>query len=117
METPQDVLQQIATPDAAASFIAWRNAKKAPLTVRAAAMVVRTLRQIEAAGGDPDEALDIAQERGWLTIKPEWYWRDKNANSNETAQLSHGPENRADPALDNILRLTGHRRSSGDGRL
>jgi hypothetical protein len=78
LETPAQILEHDASADAVRSFIAWRKATKKPLTERAAIMVAKTLREITGQGGDADEALDLAQEHGWQTIKPHWYWRIKN---------------------------------------
>ncbi|QLB38270.1 hypothetical protein phiGT1_58 [Sulfitobacter phage phiGT1] len=82
LETPAEILGQQASSEAVLGFIAWRKATKKPLTERAALLIVKTLRDITGEGGDANEALDIAQERGWLTIKAEWYWRDKQGNGN-----------------------------------
>ena len=80
IETPSDILSHHADHDAADSFIAWRKTVKKPLTERAAVMIAKTLSAINQAGGDATEALDLAQEHGWMTIKPEWYWKLKNGN-------------------------------------
>lgn len=79
IETPAQILEHEASTDAVRGFIDWRKATKKPLTERAALLVVKTLREITARGGDADEALDLAQEHGWQTIKPHWYWRIKDA--------------------------------------
>jgi hypothetical protein len=61
------------------SFIAYRKKhKRAALTERGALMLAKTLAAINAAGGDATEALDMAQEHGWQTIKADWYWKQKN---------------------------------------
>ncbi len=74
---PASILSHHAESDAVDSFIAWRKARKKPLTDRAAKMVAKTLADINAAGGDATEALDLAQERGWLTVKFAWYFNSK----------------------------------------
>jgi len=76
-ETPADILSHHADPDAVDSFIKWRKAVRKPLTDRAARMIAKTLTEIWRDGGDPTEALDLAQEHGWQTIKAHWYWRLK----------------------------------------
>jgi len=87
IETPAQMLCHYADADAVDSFIAYRKKhKRATLTERGAALLAKTLAMINADGGDATEALDIAQERGWQTIKAEWYWRDKNGNGH------HGPK-------------------------
>ena len=85
IETPAEILAHRSGHDAAASFIAWRKQTKKPLNERAALMIAKTLDAILAAGGDAAEALDLAQEHGWQTIKLEWYQRVKNGNGNSTA--------------------------------
>ena len=86
IETPADILSHHADADAVDSFIAYRKKhKRAALTERGAALLAKTLREINADGGDATEALDIAQERGWQTIKKEWYWNDKNGNTGGNA--------------------------------
>jgi hypothetical protein len=75
IETPAQILSHAASADAASSFVAWRKKIRKPLTERAASMILDTLRQIKAAGGEPDKALDLAQEHGWATVKAEWYFK------------------------------------------
>jgi hypothetical protein len=99
LETPAQILEHDASTDAVRSFIAWRKATKKPLTERAAILVSKSLREITGSGGDADEALDLAQEHGWQTIKPHWYWKIKNdADTQKTRQ---------NPVLSNISRLAG----------
>jgi predicted ThiF/HesA family dinucleotide-utilizing enzyme len=78
IETPHEILAHDASDDAVRSFMAWRKSTKKPLTDRAACLIAKSIREITAKGGDADEALDLAQEHGWQTIKPHWYWRIKN---------------------------------------
>ena len=85
IETPAEILSHAAGKDAADSFVAWRKKLRKPLTERAALMIAKTLVSINADGGDATEALDMAQEHGWQTIKKDWYWRCKNANGNRQA--------------------------------
>lgn len=68
-------LGRVVTEGQAEAFIAHRQAKRRPLTERAAELVARNLEAIKAAGGDPACALDLAIEHGWDTIKPDWYQR------------------------------------------
>ena len=76
LETPADILSHWADRDAVDSFIAYRKKhKRAALTDRGAMMVAKTLKEIKDAGGSPTEALDMAQEHGWSTIKAEWYFK------------------------------------------
>lgn len=85
IETPAEILSHAASHDAASSFVAWRKKLRKPLTERAALSIAKTLAAINAAGGDATEALDLAQEHGWQTIKPDWYWNIKNGNGNRQA--------------------------------
>lgn len=84
IETPTEILAHAAGHDAASSFIAWRKKTRKPLTERAALMIAKTLAAIQVAGGDAAEALDLAQEHGWQTIKLEWYQKVKHGNANHT---------------------------------
>ena len=85
IDTPTDILAHHADRDASDSFTAWRKRIRKPLTERAALMIAKTLASINAAGGDATEALDMAQEHGWQTIKSDWYWRQKDGNGNRQA--------------------------------
>lgn len=80
LETPAEILSHHADADAVDSFVKWRKSIKKPLTERAAVLIAVTLRTINAENGDATEALDLAQEHGWQTIKADWYWRIKNGN-------------------------------------
>ena len=83
IETPADILSHHADADAVDSFIAYRKKhKRAALSERGALMIAKSLAAINAAGGDATEALDMAQEFGWSSIKPDWYWRQKHGNGN-----------------------------------
>jgi hypothetical protein len=67
-----------ASPDAVSSFIAYRKRTKAKaLTLTAAKRLASSLQEIFNAGGDTDDALGLAEERGWQSVKPEWYFNDK----------------------------------------
>jgi len=67
-----------ASPDAVASFIAYRKRTKSKaLTLTAAKRLANNLQEIFNAGGDTNDALGLAEERGWQSIKPEWYFNDK----------------------------------------
>jgi hypothetical protein len=73
-----DVLCQWASPDAVNSFVAYRRKQKGKaLTLTAAKRLASNLKEIFNAGGDTDDALGLAEERGWQSIKPEWYFNDK----------------------------------------
>lgn len=98
IETPADILSHYADREAVDSFIAYRRRhKRAALSERGAVMIAKSLRQINAEGGDATEALDMAQEMGWQTVRPEWYWRVRNGNGN----CSPG-HSRANTGIDQI---------------
>jgi hypothetical protein len=111
-------LELYASPDAVRSFISYRKRHKAgALTVTAAKRLAATLRDIMGQGFDPDDALGMAEERGWQTIKPEWYFKEKgNGAGNRLPETSGGRANRADPALEQIARLAGIGAASRDDR-
>jgi len=96
LETPAQILEHEASRDAVQGFIAWRKMTRKPLTERAACLIAKTLRCITGAGGDADEALDLAQEHGWQTIKPQWYWKIKDGERHFA---------QPDRALEQIARL------------
>jgi hypothetical protein len=35
------------------------------------------LQEIFNAGYDPDDALALAEKRGWQSVKPSWYFKEK----------------------------------------
>lgn len=82
---PASFLADLASPESIASFMAYRSkTKRAALTATAAKRMATHLREIFDGGGDPSEALAMAEERGWLTVEPEWYFnaKVKNGKSN-----------------------------------
>ena len=115
IETPIEILCHEASTDAARSFIAWRKATKRPLTERAAILIAKSLREITADGGDADRALDLTQEHGWQTIKPDWYWRIENGKQSNIRSITNRSQDRPDPALEQIARLAGLRSAPGNG--
>lgn len=81
IETPAEILTHHAGAQASDSFIAWRKKIKKPLTETAALRLAKTLAAINAAGGDATDALGMAEERGWQTIKEEWYFGKSSSNA------------------------------------
>ena len=75
IETPSEILAHHASKEASDSFVAWRKKAKRPLTETAALRIAKTLASIVAAGGDASDALGVAEERGWQTIRPDWYFK------------------------------------------
>jgi hypothetical protein len=80
IESPNEILAHHATAAASASFVAWRKRIKKPLSETAAIRIAKTLAAINAAGGDASDALGMAEERGWQSIKEEWYFGKRNSN-------------------------------------
>lgn len=93
-----DALAQVASEEAATAFVDYRKGmgKRYALTPRAAQMIARSLQTIRDQGGDPDEALDMAQERGWMTIKPGWYWNAKKSEGRNLRVVSNGQHRQDD---------------------
>lgn len=94
IETPAEILSHHATKEAADSFVAWRKRTKKPLSETAALRIAKTLAAINAAGGDASDALGMAEERGWQTIRPDWYFK---AVKEETAAMP-----KPSPATDRL---------------
>ncbi len=106
IETPAEILAHHASADASASFIAWRKKTKRPLTETAALRIAKTLAAINAAGGDASDALGMAEERGWQTIRPDWYFK---AVKEETAAMP-----KPSPATDRLATWADSIRSGRD---
>lgn len=114
-----EALEVWASPEAVASFIAYRRGHKSKaLTLTAAKRLANNLQEIFNAGFDPSDALGLAEERGWASVQPDWYFnakgvhRDNRPNRSQPAQR---PENRPDPALEQIARLAGLSEAQGHG--
>jgi len=92
------VLEECASSEAVTSFIAYRRKSKGKaLTETAAKRLANHLRAIFDGGGDPSEALGMAEERGWLTVEPNWYFNAKGKNG-QRSRYSAPPSS----ALDEI---------------
>lgn len=80
-----------ASSEAVASFIAYRKRSKAKaLTLTAAKRLAESLKEIFNAGGNTDDALGLAEERGWQSIKPEWYFNDRQRNERGSGRSGSG---------------------------
>ena len=89
----REALEAVASREAVASFTAYRRKSKAKaLTLTAARRLAESLRAIIEGGGCADDALGLAEERGWQSIKPDWYFRETR-NDNRP---HHGRDPRAD---------------------
>lgn len=108
-----------ATPAAVTSFLSHYRAKvRKPLSPVGAERLAGTLRTIIDSGGDADDALGLAEERGWQSIKADWYFREKANDTCGKAGFGAGNrrQNRPDPALDQIARLAGISQAPGYDR-
>ena len=95
IETPAEIIAHHCDRSAADSFTAWRKKIKKPLTETAAIRIAKTLAAINAAGGDASDALGMAEERGWMSIKFEWYFQLKsrgNPLSSDLRQIQFASE-------------------------
>jgi hypothetical protein len=103
----------LASPDAAASYIAYREANKMPMTERAARMVAKELRALFDSGGDCDEALDMAQLKTWRGFKAEWYFNAKGSNhGNGNSKLSGSGASGAGPTMGDALAWAARRKAA-----
>lgn len=84
---PVEILETVVSGPMARSFIDLRAKMKKPVNELAARRIVASLQSIAAQGGDPEDALGLCQEKGWQSIKPEWYFKDK-ANECRTPRSS-----------------------------
>lgn len=114
------ILCQSANDAAVTSFIAYRRKQKGKaLTVTAATRLASQLTEIFERGGDTADALGMAEERGWLTVQPDWYFKAKGQThdnrNHHNAGTSQGRANRPDAALEQIARLAGIGPASGYG--
>lgn len=80
---PLDLLRDWATDEAVDSFSAYRKRIKKPITLTAAKRQASQLHEIFNSGGDPSDALGMAEERGWQSVQAAWYFNaigDKNGS-------------------------------------
>lgn len=106
------------TDEAAQSFIRHRRNLKKPLSQIGADRLAKTLWEIVHADGDASDALGMAEEKGWQSIQPDWYFNAKgksHANRNQIT-ISNGCGNGPADARPNLLRLAGVGETSGLGR-
>lgn len=114
-----EALAEWASPDPVRSFIAYRQKQKGKaLSLTAARRQAKQLEAIFQHGGDTDDALGMAEERGWQSVQADWYFKakgKKHDNRSSKPCPSQRQENRPDPAIEQIARLAGIGRASGDG--
>ncbi len=58
--------------EASIGWLGVSSVQGKPLTERAYLLLSRELERIRQAGHDPNDALDLAIERGWDTVKLDW---------------------------------------------
>lgn len=85
-------LEAWASPAAVSSFISYRRKSKGKaLTITASKRLATHLKAIFDAGGDVDDALGMAEERGWQTIEPDWYLKAKGNENGQRIGGGAGP--------------------------
>ena len=73
-----DVLCQWTSEEAARSFVAYRRKQKGKaLSLTASKRLASQLEEIARRGGDVDDALGMAEERGWQSLQADWYFNAK----------------------------------------
>lgn len=121
-----EILGSVAGSEAVVSFVKYRKDMKKPLTVTAAKRLAKVLGDIFAAGGDPDDALGMAEEKGWQSIKAEWYFNAQGNNNGQPtnnptqprrAIASHDPHESTRRVLREIEADAQRGGNDGDGRL
>jgi uncharacterized protein YdaU (DUF1376 family) len=79
----RQILMKVAAASEPAidSYLAYRKKTKAKGTTdRAASLIAKQLTKIVDNGGDPDEALAMAEMNGWQGLDAEWYFKRKGQN-------------------------------------
>jgi hypothetical protein len=86
-----DCLAMWASEAAVKSFIEYRKKSKSKgLTLTAAKRLASTLQEIFNAGENPDDALGLAEERGWQTVKADWYFQSQRTPERGNARQGSG---------------------------
>lgn len=92
--SPKEKMMQWASEEAVVEYLKYRKGTKAKGTTdRAASIIANQLEIISKQGGNPDEALDMAQVQGWQGMKAEWYLNTKrqdNEKSNHNGRTANG---------------------------
>ncbi len=90
-----EVLRQHAGLEAVESFVRYRSKHKSKaITVTAARRLSGELKTIRLAGHDPDDALGMAEERGWASVSLEYYVNAKGKVNGSTTPIktsAHSP--------------------------
>lgn len=98
-----DELEAWASSPAVTSFLAYRRKHKSKaLTLTGAKRLAGHLKAIFQGGGDCDDALAMAEEKGWASIEPDWYFKNRSAaNGNHNAARPY--QRRAGGAHDSMV--------------
>jgi uncharacterized protein YdaU (DUF1376 family) len=92
-QTPLEILCGVdgVKPAAAKSFIAYRRRHKSKeLTETAANRLAKHLWEIFNSGGDPTDALGMAEERGWASVQTNWYFNSKGSQNGTSGNANSG---------------------------
>lgn len=88
-------LEAWASPASVASFLAYRRKHKSKaMTLTGAKRLAGHLREIFNAGGDCDDALAMAEERGWASVEPTWYFKEKGKGNGPASSSGYGSHQR-----------------------
>ena len=94
-ENPVDILKTSASEEAAKSYTSYRTRIRKPLTITAAKRLKTQLDAINSNGGDPSDALGMCEEKGWTSIKSDWYFNEKRTQNNQpTDKITDNRERR-----------------------
>lgn len=96
-----EILEAWASPGAVASFLAYRRKHKArAMTETGAKRLCEHLRKISLANGSADDALAMAEEKGWASVEPDWYFRAKGDRNDKPKQRLGAMFNAAAQRMD-----------------
>lgn len=109
--SPVGILSTVVSPRMAQSFVALRSKMKKPVNDIAAERLAKSLQKIADQGGDPEDALGLCQEKGWQSIKPEWYFKDIRNEQSSRSQPRAAAQ--SDAFRDLINDAAAMRRTSG----
>ena len=94
VDAARSTLIEFASPSAVDGYLQYRKTSKAKgTTERAAGMIAKQLAIIAERGGDPDEALDMAQVQGWQGLNADWYFNKKGQDNGNGHSNHNGAAN------------------------
>ena len=105
--TPKSELETVLDSEHSQAVIAHRRSLKKPLTKHAAKLLAKSLSQCP----DPNAAADMMIERGWQSIKPEWFERESAPRGQSPPQK---PRTSSDAMLDALKDFTNEPNSQND---